>query len=145
MLNKAEINKKILPVIEKAVEINGLKLVEANFTKEAGKWMLKIFIYNPGAPVTLEDCENITKNLNDYPDELIPVSYNLEVSSPGINRKFKSEKEYDIFKGKKAKVKMKNGEVFITEVNDELKEKYINKEISYTRLEPEYKFKGDKK
>ncbi len=138
MVNKAAINELIKPVIEKTVDESWLILVEANFTKEAGKWVLKIFIYNPKKPITHEDCERITRKLPDVLDELIPVPYNLEVSSPGLDRKLKSEKEYEIFKGKKAKVKMKNGDVFITEITDELKEKYKSNEIKYTKLEPEY-------
>jgi len=137
-MNKHEINERILPVIEKLVNESWLKLVEADLTKETGKWVLKIFIYNPKKPVTHEDCEYVTRKLSDLLDELIPFPYNLEVSSPGLDRKLKSEKEYDIFKGQKAKVKMKDGEVFITEINEDLKEKYKNNEIKYTKLEPEY-------
>lgn len=132
-----------MPVIEKAVEENGLTLIEADFTKESGQWTLKIFIYNPENPITHEDCTNVTKALNDYLDDLIESPYSLEVSSPGLERKLKSEKEYDIFKGKRAKVKLKNGDVFVIEINEELKGKFLNGEVSYTKLEPEYKVKGD--
>lgn len=140
MVNKIEINKKIMPVIERAVEDKGLMLVEADFLKESGHWLLRIFIYNPNAPVTHDDCTVITRMLADHLDELIPVAYSLEVSSPGLERKLKSEKEYEIFKGKKAKVKLKTGDIIRTEINDEIIEKYKNKEISYTKLEPEYNF-----
>uniref|UniRef100_UPI004025C2E5 ribosome maturation factor RimP n=1 Tax=Candidatus Scatousia sp. TaxID=3085663 RepID=UPI004025C2E5 len=40
-------------------------------------------------------------------DELIPVKYYLEVSSPGLERKFKSDKEFVIFKGKRISIKLK--------------------------------------
>ena len=130
----------ILPIIEKAAKNNGLILVEADMVKEAGKWTLKIFIYNPQKPITHEDCENISRTVDDYLDEIITVPYNLEVSSPGADRKLKSEKEYYIFKGKRAKVKLKTGESYISEINDEIIEKYRKGEITYVRLEPEYKF-----
>ena len=41
-------------------------------------------------------------------DELIPVKYYLEVSSPGLERKFKSDKEFVIFKGRRISLKLKN-------------------------------------
>ena len=45
--------------------------------------------------------------MSDFLDELIPVKYNLEVSSPGLDRKIKSDKEYVIFEGKLVNVKLK--------------------------------------
>ena len=46
--------------------------------------------------------------MSDFLDELIPVKYNLEVSSPGLERKFKSDKEFVIFKGRRVSIKLKN-------------------------------------
>ena len=46
--------------------------------------------------------------MGDFLDELIPFKYYLEVSSPGLNRKMKSTREYVIFKGKNIIVKVKN-------------------------------------
>ena len=140
MANTHEINNQILPLIDKAVKDSGLILVEADFKKESGRHILRIFIYNAQRAITHEDCEIITRKLGDYLEEIIDVPFSIEVSSPGLDRKLKSEKEYIIFKGQKAKVKLKNGEVFITEINEELREKFKNNEISYTKLEPEYKF-----
>ena len=48
-----------------------------------------------------------SKILNDFLDELIPVKYYLEVSSPGLERKFKSDKEFIIFKGRRISIKCK--------------------------------------
>ena len=49
----------------------------------------------------------MTRSLSDFLDELIPVKYYLEVSSPGLERKFKSEKEFLIFKGRRISIKLK--------------------------------------
>ena len=57
--------------------------------------------------VTLDDCEKVTRSLSDFLDELIPVKYYLEVSSPGLERKFKSDKEFIIFKGRNVSIKLK--------------------------------------
>lgn len=140
MVNKHEVNSQIMPLIEKIVKDHDLILVEADFVKDGGRWRLRIYIYHPQRPITHEDCENISRTVGDYLEELVPTAYSLEVSSPGLDRKLKSEKEYYIFKGKKAKVKLKTGEVYITEINEELMQKYRSNEISQVRLEPEYNF-----
>ena len=66
-----------------------------------------IYLYSKDKDVTLDDCENVTRSLNDFLDELIPVKYYLEVSSPGLERKFKSDKEFLIFKGRRISLKLK--------------------------------------
>ncbi|MDD3593669.1 MAG: hypothetical protein PHX18_03475 [Candidatus Gastranaerophilales bacterium] len=106
-LNKREILEKITPVIENACMKNGLVPIEIDFQKESGRWFLRIFIFNNEHPVNLEDCENLTRSIDNFLDEIIPVKYNLEVSSPGLERKLKSSKEYTIFKGKKVKLKLR--------------------------------------
>ena len=68
---------------------------------------MRIFLYSHKRAITLEDCENITRSLNDFLDEIIPVKYYLEVSSPGLERKFKSDKEFQIFKGRRVSIKLK--------------------------------------
>ena len=67
----------------------------------------KRFLYSKEKDVTLEDCENITRSLNEFLDDIIPVKYYLDVSSPGLERKFKSEKEFEIFKGRRVSIKLK--------------------------------------
>ena len=77
------------------------------FVKENHRWFLRIYLYSYEKDVTLDDCEKVTRSLNDFLDELIPVKYYLEVSSPGLERKFKSDKEFLIFKGRRISLKLK--------------------------------------
>ncbi|MFH0702443.1 MAG: hypothetical protein V2B14_02750 [bacterium] len=109
-IDKKEILSKITPVIEKFASQSGLILLEVNFVKESGRWHLRIFIYNQEHPISHEDCENLTKNIDESLDSFIPVQYCLEVSSPGIERKLKSVKEYNIFRDKKVEIKLKQQE-----------------------------------
>ena len=106
-LNRKEIIEKITPVIENTAMRYGLIPIEIALEKENDRWFLRIFIYSADHPVTHKDCENITRSLGDYLDELIPFKYYLEISSPGLDRKLKSEREYIIFKGKNVIVKTK--------------------------------------
>jgi len=105
--NQKEIMQKLMPVVEHSCVQYGLIPLEVSFSKENGHWFLRIFIHKNHSPVTLDDCENVTRGLGDYLDELIPMNYYLEISSPGLDRKLKSSKEYLIFKGKKATLKLR--------------------------------------
>ena len=99
-INRYEILEKITPLIENTAVRYNLIPIEIEFVKENHRWYLRIYLYSYDHDITLEDCENVTRSLNDFLDELIPVKYYLEVSSPGLERKFKSDKEFVIFKGR---------------------------------------------
>ena len=92
-VNRLEILANITPLIENTAMRYNLIPIEIDFSKERD--------------ITLDDCENITRSLEGFLDELIPVKYYLEVSSPGLERKFKSEKEFIIFKGRRISLKLK--------------------------------------
>ena len=106
-LNRHEILEKITPVIENTAVRYNLIPIEIEFVKENHRWFLRIYLYSYDHDITLDDCENVTRSLNDFLDELIPVKYYLEVSSPGLERKFKSDKEFVIFKGRRISIKLK--------------------------------------
>ena len=105
--NKRELIETITPVIENTAMRFNLIPIEIEFVKENHRWFLRIFLYSYEHDITLQDCENVTRSLNDFLDEIIPVKYSLEVSSPGLERKFKSDKEFLIFKGRRVSVKLK--------------------------------------
>lgn len=105
--NKNEIMEKLLPLIDNTAMRYNMVPIEVDFTKENGKWFLRIFLYKEEG-VTLDDCENVSRSLNPFLDELIPVKFYLEVSSPGLDRKLKSDKEYIIFQGKLINLKLKS-------------------------------------
>ena len=106
-INRYEILEKINPLIENTAMRYGYVPIEVDFAKENHRWFLRIYLYSPQKDVTLDDCEKVTRSLSDFLDELIPVKYYLEVSSPGLERKFKSEKEFVIFKGRNVSIKEK--------------------------------------
>lgn len=105
--NKNEILEKLIPLIENTAMRYNLIPIEIDFTKESGKWFLRIFLYKDSG-VTLDDCENVSRSLNPFLDELVPVKFYLEVSSPGLDRKLKSDKEFIIFNGKTIDLKLKS-------------------------------------
>ena len=106
-INRHEILEKITPIIENTAMRYGYIPIEIEFIKENHRWFLRIYLYSKDKDVTLDDCENVTRSLNDFLDELIPVKYYLEVSSPGLERKFKSDKEFVYFQGRRISLKLK--------------------------------------
>ena len=106
-INRLEVLNAITPLIENTAMRFNLIPIEIDFSKENHRWFLRIFLYSKDHNVTLDDCEKVTRSLEDFLDELIPVKYYLEVSSPGLERKFKSEKEFIIFKGRRISIKLK--------------------------------------
>lgn len=108
-INRHAILEKITPLIENTAMRFNLIPIEIDFEKENHRWFLRIFLFAQDRGVTLDDCENVTRSLNDFLDELIPCKYYLEVSSPGLERKLKSNREYLLFKGQNIILKLKSG------------------------------------
>lgn len=81
------------------------ELVDVEFLKENNQWVLRVIIDQPGG-IQLADCEKVNRILGDYLDEKDPIerSYNLEVSSPGIERPLKKAADYERFKGREARI-----------------------------------------
>ncbi|MDF2523912.1 MAG: hypothetical protein K0R31_1553, partial [Clostridiales bacterium] len=85
-----------LPIAEK----NSFELVDVEFIKEGTNWYLRIYIDKPNG-ITLEDCQTVSEEISKKIDEIDPInqSYFLEVSSPGLDRPLKKEKDYEKYKG----------------------------------------------
>ncbi|MBQ7751752.1 MAG: ribosome maturation factor RimP [Clostridia bacterium] len=85
----------------------GVTVIDAELKKEAGKQYLRIFIDKDGG-VGIDDCEAFSKAFETEFDKLDPIKteYTLEVSSPGLERKLKTKREFDYFKGREVDVKL---------------------------------------
>jgi len=84
----------------------GLEVVDVSFVKEHGSYFLRVFIDKEGG-VSLDDCQRLSELLSDRLDEIdpIPSSYNLEVSSPGLDRPLRKKSDYVRFAGRAVKLK----------------------------------------
>lgn len=96
---------RIRRLIEKTVEGQGYELVEAEFKGAGNNSVLRIFIDQP-AGVSHHDCELVSEQVGTVLDveDLIPSSYTLEVSSPGLERKLVKDSDYTRFDGKLARI-----------------------------------------
>ncbi len=86
----------------------GLELVEVQFRRESAGWLLRLFIDREGG-VNVDDCASISRQISAYleVEDLIEHAYNLEVSSPGLERPLKKKEDFVRFVGRKARIKLK--------------------------------------
>ena len=89
-------------------EANGLEVIEVEFVKEGSEWYLRLYLDKENGAVELDDCEKISRLLSDELDKVDPISqsYRLEVSSPGIERPLKRDKDFLRFQGEKVRIKL---------------------------------------
>ncbi|WP_051173247.1 ribosome maturation factor RimP [Thermodesulfobacterium hveragerdense] len=104
-----DIKERIRELIETPILKRGLELVDLEWKKERTGWVLRLFIDKPGG-VTIGDCAKISEMVGKILDkeDLIHRSYNLEVSSPGIERPLVKKEDFERFRGEKAKVVLKS-------------------------------------
>ena len=82
-------------LLEPVVSGFGFELVDVEYVKEGGTWYLRAYIDKPGG-ITVDDCEAVSRAFSDILDEkdYIADSYVFEVSSPGLGRPLKKEKDF---------------------------------------------------
>ena len=85
---------------------NGCEVYDVEYVKEAGNWYLRGYIDKPGG-ITVNDCETVSRAFSDKLDEndFIEDSYIMEISSPGLDRPLKKEKDFQRNMGKLVEVR----------------------------------------
>ena len=108
-----ERTEKLLEPIMKA---NQFELVDVEYVKEGGNCFLRAFVDKEGG-ITIDDCELVSRELSDLLDkeDYISESYILEVSSPGLGRQLKKEKDFKRSIGEKVEVKLYKAVSYIDE------------------------------
>ena len=92
----------LMPILQE----NQFELVDVEYVKEGGNWYLRAYIDKEGG-ITVNDCELVSRAMNDLLDEadFIEDSYIFEVSSPGLGRPLKKEKDYMRSMGKELEIR----------------------------------------
>src|SRR5688572_12344362 len=109
--------EKVRSLITPAIAGAEYELVDVEWKRESGSWVLRVFIDHAAGVspsvrgISHEDCERVSRELSALLDvhDVIPHEYNLEVSSPGLNRPLRTPDHFRRFAGQKAKVKLKQG------------------------------------
>ncbi len=97
------VRELLLPILEEG----GFELVDIEFVREPVGWVLRIYADRPEGGITISDCQWISERIGTLLDveDLIHHPYNLEVSSPGLDRPLKTRKDFERQKGVVIKVK----------------------------------------
>jgi len=101
--------EKLEKIAKPVIEGEGLILYDTEYKRERAGWTVRFYIYRKDGYVSIDDCVKISRQLNILLDveDLIPHSYNLEVSSPGLDRFLKKMEHFELAKGEEVKVKLK--------------------------------------
>lgn len=118
-VSRNPLHQRLLSIVEPVCEAAGYELVELRFVLEQGGWILRVAVdlpldehtdvhEVPSDRVDLEDCENLSRELSAVLDveDPIPQAFQLEVSSPGIDRPLRSARHYQYFAGSEARIQL---------------------------------------
>jgi ribosome maturation factor RimP len=98
----------LIAIAEEVTASLGLIRVDTRFAQQGKRKSLRITIYRPNGQISIEDCEQVSRHLNEILDDRDPPvihgSYVLEVESPGLDRQLKTEREFSVFSGQRVSV-----------------------------------------
>ncbi len=102
---------KLRVMAERTAMSFGCELFDLEQRLSGPRWLVRVTLDRPDGPVTLDDCEQVSRQLSAQLDveDLIPHAFELEVSSPGVERPLRKAEDYERFKGQRAKVVLGSG------------------------------------
>ncbi len=106
---KEDLKERLWELLELPILKKKMELVDIEWRRERTGWVLRLYIDKPGG-VTIGDCAKISELAGHLLDkaDLIHHPYNLEVSSPGIERPLKRKEHFERFIGERAKITLNN-------------------------------------
>lgn len=106
-MKKKDVINSVFKVAEKVADDLDYELVDVEYVKEFGSFFLKIYIDKLDG-VTIDDCQKMSEVLGDVLDKNDPIdeAYYLEVSSPGLDRPLKRDKDLQKNIGKEVEIKL---------------------------------------
>ena len=107
MAKKEEYERRTEELLTPVAKELGVEIVDIEYVKEAGEYYLRIYIDKEGG-VTIDDCESVSRRIDVLLDEedFIDEAYILEVSSPGLGRQLKKDKDLVRENGKEVDIKL---------------------------------------
>ena len=106
-MKRSDIVSTVEAMVTEITDAKGLETVDVEYVKEAGQYYLRIYLDKEGG-ISLDECEEVSREISPKLDELniTEDNYYLEVSSPGIDRVLKRDKEFVKYKGKDVDIKL---------------------------------------
>src|SRR5215213_1999943 len=115
MRGEATVVEAVRTVASRVAAGYGLEIFDVQFRREAPGMVLRVQIDRPGPAATaedcvsVEDCARVSRDLSAILDveDVVPIAYTLEVSSPGLDRPLRHADDYSRFAGRRAKLVMR--------------------------------------
>ncbi len=106
-MNKKEIVDQVTHYLEPITDSFEYEIVDVEFVKEGPAYYLRIYIDKEGG-ITIDDCQKTSRAIEEVLDQKDPIEvpYILEVSSPGLDRILKKDKDFERFQGHVVDVKL---------------------------------------
>jgi ribosome maturation factor RimP len=107
-----ELVERLTELLTPVVRSEGLILVELQFRPEGSGLVLRLFVDRPEGGVSLEECAQVSRQAGDLLDveDIVPARFNLEVSSPGLTRRLKTPRDFEIFAGRLVKMMVREAD-----------------------------------
>ena len=107
MTRREQYETKTEELLMSIMQEHNYELVDVEYVKEAGTWYLRIYIDKEGG-ISIDDCEVVSRAFGDILDkeDFIEDSYILEVSSPGLGRPLKKEKDFKRSLGSEVEIRL---------------------------------------
>jgi ribosome maturation factor RimP len=120
----ANVADQVRAIAARVAASYGLDIFEVVFRREGQGMVLRVQIDRPGPAATaddsvsVEDCTHVSRDLSAVLDveDVIPMAYTLEVSSPGLDRPLRGPADFERFAGRRAKLVMRqavDGQTFV--------------------------------
>lgn len=120
-MSRNPLHQRLISIVEPVCQAAGFELIDLRFLLEQGGWTLRVAVdlpldqhtdpsEVPSDRVDLEDCENLSRELSAVLDveDPIPQAFNLEISSPGVDRPLRTPAHYTYFAGSEAKIQLEH-------------------------------------
>jgi ribosome maturation factor RimP len=105
-ITQESVAERARKLLEPVLAREGYELVEGEWLREGGAWVLRLYVDKPGG-VGIDDCQAVSRLVETILDveDFIEPAYSLEVSSPGVDRPLRKPEDFGRFSGQRAKVK----------------------------------------
>lgn len=105
-MKREEVEEQIAKVVEDIIAETSIELVDVEYVRERD-WYLRVFLDKSGG-IDLDDCQLVSEKLSIFLDEHDPIkeNYLLEVSSPGLDRVLKKDRDLVRYKGREVDVQL---------------------------------------
>ena len=104
---KRKVEDIVYDLAKPITDRNNFEIVEVELKKEGPDWYLRLYIDKEGG-ITITDCQTVSEEMSELLDETDPIeqSYIFEVSSPGIDRPLKTDRDFEKNNGKLIEIKL---------------------------------------